>query len=87
MKVIKHQLGFLLYGFIFWLPIAIVVLVGVYIFGHLEDFGHTFLTFFIPDRFVLFFHKREAHQPLFLTNQQISALLGHTASDCVIMLT
>ena len=52
MKVVKHQLGFLLYGFIFWLPVAIVVLVGVYIFGHLEDFGHTFLTFFIPDRFV-----------------------------------
>ena len=52
MKFVKHQLGFFLYGFIFWLPIAIVVLVGVYIFGDLEHYGHTFLDFFIPDRFV-----------------------------------
>ncbi len=51
MKLAKRQLGFLLYGIIFWLPVAIVVLVWVYIFGDLEHYGHVFLTLFIPDRF------------------------------------
>lgn len=49
MKFVKHQLGFFLYGFIFWLPIAIAILVGVYIFGDLENYGHSFLSLFIPD--------------------------------------
>ena len=52
MKLVKRQLGFFLYGLIFWLPIGIALVIGVYIFGDLESLGKGFLSFFLPDRFV-----------------------------------
>jgi uncharacterized membrane protein len=42
----------LLWGFVFWLPIGIALVIGVYIFGDLDSLGKGFLTFFVPDRFV-----------------------------------
>jgi len=51
-KLVKRQLGFSLYGFIFWLPISIALVIGVYIFGDLESLGKGFLSSFLPDRFV-----------------------------------
>ena len=52
MKLVKRQLGFFLYGLIFWLPIGIALVIGVYIFGDLESLGKGFLSFFLPERFV-----------------------------------
>lgn len=52
MKFIKHQLGFLLYGIIFWLPIGIIVLVAQLILGDLDSIGRDFLKLFIPDQYV-----------------------------------
>ena len=52
MKVIKRQLGFFLYGIIFWLPIAVVALVVSLIFGPVENYGHSFLSLFVPDHHI-----------------------------------
>ena len=49
MKFLKRQLGFFLYGIIFWLPVAVVALVVSLIFGPVENYGHSFLSLFIPD--------------------------------------
>jgi len=48
-KFFKRQLGFFLYGIIFWLPVAVVALVVSLIFGPLENYGHSFLNLFVPD--------------------------------------
>lgn len=39
-------------GFIIWMPIGILILVGDYIFGNLEKAGKDFLQLFVPDKFV-----------------------------------
>ena len=52
MKLPRHQLGFLLWGFIFWLPICIAIAIGLFIFGDFENLGKGFLAFFVPDRFI-----------------------------------
>ena len=52
MKFVKRQLGFFLYGLIFWLPIGIALTIGVYIFGDFESLGKGFLISFLPERFV-----------------------------------
>jgi uncharacterized membrane protein len=51
-KLLRHQLGFLLYGFIFWLPIGIAFVIGVYIFGDLDSLGKGFLDVFLPQRLI-----------------------------------
>jgi uncharacterized membrane protein len=51
-KFVKRQMGFFLYGVIFWLPIGIALFIGVYIFGDLESLGKGFLSSFLPDRLV-----------------------------------
>lgn len=52
MRLLRHQLGFLLYGFIFWLPIGIALVIGVLIFGDFDSLGKGFLSFFLPQRYV-----------------------------------
>jgi uncharacterized membrane protein len=51
-KFVKRQMGFFLYGVIFWLPIGIALIIGVYIFGDFESLGKGFLISFLPERFV-----------------------------------
>jgi uncharacterized membrane protein len=52
MKFIKRQLGFLLYGIVFWLPIGVIVLVAKLILGDLDNIGRDLLKLFVPDEFV-----------------------------------
>ncbi len=53
MKFTRRQLGYLFLGFIFWLPVGIVVLVGRYIFDTLDEVGGGFLSFIhVPERFI-----------------------------------
>ena len=52
MNFIKRQLGFLLYGVIFWLPIGVIVLVAQLILGDLDSTGRDFLMLFVPDKYV-----------------------------------
>ena len=49
---IKERLGDILSGFIFWLPIFIIILVGTFILTNLEDFGRNLLIIFIPREFI-----------------------------------
>ena len=53
MRFTRHQIGYLFFGLIFWLPVGIVILVGDYIFSTLENTGKDFLHFLhVPERFV-----------------------------------
>ncbi len=52
MKFVKREIGYFIYGLIFWLPIGIAFVIGLYIFGDLENLGRGFLAFFLPERFV-----------------------------------
>jgi len=49
---IKDRLGDTLSGFVFWLPIAIIILVGSYIYSNLEDLGRSFLLFLLPEKLI-----------------------------------
>ena len=52
MNFIKRQLGFLLYGVIFWLPIGVIALVAKLVLGDLDSIGRDFLMLFVPDEYV-----------------------------------
>lgn len=52
MRFTRRQIGYLFFGFIFWLPIGILILVGDWIFGNLEKVGKDFLHLVVPERFV-----------------------------------
>lgn len=47
---IKDRLGDMLSGFVVWLPIGIIILVGSYIYSNLEDLGKSFLLFLLPEK-------------------------------------
>jgi len=49
---IKDRLGDALSGFVFWLPIGIIILVGSYIYSNLDDLGESFLIFLLPEKLV-----------------------------------
>ena len=49
---IKDRLGDIFSGFVFWLPIGIIFLVGSYIYGNLEDLGGNFLLFLLPEKLI-----------------------------------
>jgi uncharacterized membrane protein len=51
-RFVKREIGYFSYGFIFWLPIGIALVIGVFIFGDFENLGKGFLSFFLPERFV-----------------------------------
>jgi len=52
MKFIKNQLKYLLAGFVFWLPVGILVFIVRYLLGVLEDSGNNFLEWCFRDRTV-----------------------------------
>jgi uncharacterized membrane protein len=47
-KFIKNQFSFLLLGFVFWLPIAVLIIIIVLIAGNFEEIGKKML-FFLPE--------------------------------------
>jgi uncharacterized membrane protein len=51
MKSIKNQLTFLLFGFVFWLPIVVLILILVFLFNNVEDYGRKFLLLFLPEQY------------------------------------
>jgi uncharacterized membrane protein len=48
---LRHQIGFILYGLAFWLPIAITVFVLVFLFSYVEDAGRKVFLIFFPERY------------------------------------
>ncbi|MBI2857388.1 MAG: hypothetical protein HYX95_03625 [Chloroflexi bacterium] len=51
MSMIKHQLGYLVSGLVFWLPIWILVLVLSLVFGNVDRFVRQLIDLFFPGRF------------------------------------
>lgn len=49
MSIVKHQLGHLLLGFVFWLPIGIIILIVNQIYGALDPIGKDALAAVLPD--------------------------------------
>jgi len=47
-KLIRSQFGFLLYGFIFWLPIALLAFILFYVYNYGEDLGSKAFNWFLP---------------------------------------
>ncbi len=48
-RFLRNQIGFLLSGFVFWLPIAVLIIVIVFLFNNLEDLGRKFSLLFLPE--------------------------------------
>jgi uncharacterized membrane protein len=50
-RFIRSQFGFILYGLAFWLPIAIVVFVVLFLFNYVEDAGRRLFLLFFPAQY------------------------------------
>jgi uncharacterized membrane protein len=53
-KLFKRQLTFLIYGFVFWLPVILVIYIAVLLFSNAETVGRTILGMAIPDQYLFF---------------------------------
>ena len=51
-SIYKSQVTFLLYGFVFWLPVALVIYIAVLLFSNLDDIGRTILKTVVPDKYL-----------------------------------
>ena len=49
---IKRQSTFLLYGFVFWLPVILVTYVVILLFSNGDKVGKMILGVAVPDRFL-----------------------------------
>jgi len=50
-RFVKNQLTFRLYGVVFWLPIAVLIYIIVFMFNNVEDIGRKFLLLLLPEQF------------------------------------
>jgi uncharacterized membrane protein len=48
----KSQFTFLLYGFVFWLPIAVLIIIVAFVLNNVESIGRNVLQFFIPEQYL-----------------------------------
>jgi uncharacterized membrane protein len=53
-RFLKRQMTFLIYGFVFWLPVVLVIYISILLFGNAEKIGRLMLGSFIPERFLFF---------------------------------
>ena len=51
-EFIKKQSTFILYGFVFWLPVILVVYVAILLFSNGEKVGRIILGVTVPDKFL-----------------------------------
>jgi uncharacterized membrane protein len=51
-KFLKNQFTFLFYGFVFWLPIGVLIVILVFLFSNFENIGSKILQVFIPARYM-----------------------------------
>ncbi len=50
-KFLKRQITFLLYGFVFWLPIGLLIFIVVLLFTNLEEIGKKGFLVLLPEKF------------------------------------
>ena len=48
----KQQFTFMIYGLVFWLPVMLVVYIGILIFGNTERVGKIILGVAVPDQYL-----------------------------------
>ena len=48
----KSQITFMLYGFIFWLPVGLAIYIAVLLFTNAEEIGRMILAVAVPDRYL-----------------------------------
>jgi len=48
----KKQFTFIIYGLVFWLPVALVAYVAVLLFGNVENIGRMILGVIVPDKYL-----------------------------------
>jgi uncharacterized membrane protein len=51
-EIIKKQGTFIIYGLVFWLPVALVAYIGVLLFSNVENIGKTVLGIGMPDKYI-----------------------------------
>jgi uncharacterized membrane protein len=51
-EFIKKQSTFILYGFVFWLPVILVIYIGAALFSNGDKVGKTILGVVVPDKFL-----------------------------------
>jgi len=49
-KFLKNQFTFLLFGFVFWLPVAVLIFIVALMFSNLEEIGRKILLVFLPEK-------------------------------------
>jgi uncharacterized membrane protein len=49
---IKKQLTFIIYGFVFWLPVILLLYILFLVFSNAENIGRIILLFLLPDKIV-----------------------------------
>lgn len=47
----KNQFTYLLFGFVFWLPIGVLIVVVAFLLNNVENIGRDFLQLFIPEQY------------------------------------
>jgi uncharacterized membrane protein len=53
-KLFKRQFTFLIYGFVFWLPVILVIYIAVLLFSNAENVGRKILGVAVPDQYLFF---------------------------------
>lgn len=51
-RFIKSQIAFLIFGLAFWLPVAVLIIIIVFLLSNAEDLGRRFLLMFFPQSLV-----------------------------------
>ena len=51
-KFVRNQITFLLFGFVFWLPVGVLIFIIALLFGNLEEIGRKILLLFLPEKFL-----------------------------------
>jgi uncharacterized membrane protein len=51
-ELIKKQFTFLIYGLVFWLPVALVAYIAILLFSNVEDIGKTILGYVVPNQYL-----------------------------------
>jgi uncharacterized membrane protein len=53
-KLFKRHSTFIIYGFVFWLPLILVIYIAILIFTNAEKVGRTILGVAVPDQYLYF---------------------------------
>ena len=49
---LKGQITFMIYGFVFWLPVGLAIYIAVLLFSNAEKIGRTILEFAVPEKYL-----------------------------------